>query len=653
MKKGILCVLFVLFFPLAFLLVQCQFEAAKENDGNKKIGRAAGEFEEKKYSNATLEDKFTEDRVVIVLNKSASMNLNKTYTVEDFSEIQCVRVTESTRLTKEIVRQQIQAERTKNWSNLQRRIELGMLINVEKFRRILDIHLPERSKENVLRAIKLLENREDVLYAGPDYYMEIASLPYPEPDYYSWQEDALESLSLPYAWEITVGDSYLMVGVLDTGIQSGHPALYDLVNRELSRDFTTYTDHGYVYPYGLGDTDGHGTHVSGIIATNGTGVAGTCWGLSLVSLRVFDEYGGGKFSFVRYAVDFAANNYIPILNYSGGGSNLSYDLAQAIIDYPGLLVCSSGNNNYNTDINPHYPSNFSFFLDNVISVGAITTNGSTVSKAGYPDPGWGVDKVSNYGTVTVDLFAPGTNIASTFPQGKCNNGSCDYCINGGGTYIADGYHTLSGTSMAAPYVTGVAALVKSLHPEMTGAELKIALKDSVDMEASLIGLCRTGGKINAYKAVNYVPIVGSFDITFNGTGFFDVNNNNIGEVLVGKFHLFMNGDWVITEMGKISYPMNNHGVPDSYLETPSLPPEIETYMVQSGNSSMLNRAWFNLEYPAEYDNVYYTWTEPFFITVDTDNSININHDRGSPIQTGTILATDKSKIRIPNRYSGP
>ena len=76
-----------------------------------------------------------------------------------------------------------------------------MLVDVEKFMRILDIHLPEKNNENVLEAIKLLENGEDILYAGADYYMEITSLPYHEPDYYSWQESALESISLPDAWK--------------------------------------------------------------------------------------------------------------------------------------------------------------------------------------------------------------------------------------------------------------------------------------------------------------------------------------------------------------------------------------------------------------------------------------------------------------------
>ena len=584
MKKGILCILFVLLFPLAFLFVQCQFEAAKEHDGSKKNGRAVGEFaEEKKYSNAALEDKFAGDRVVIVLNKAASMNLDKTYTEKDFPEIKCVRVTESTRLTKEIVRQQIEAKRTGNWSKLQKRIELGMLIDVEKFRRILDIHLPEKNKENVLRAIKLLENREDILYAGPDYYMQLASLPYPEPDHYSWQEEALNSMSLPDAWEITVGRTGIMVGVLDSGIQADHPALYDLVNRELSRDFTTDTDpDGYVYPYGLEDPSGHGTHVSGIIATNGTGVAGSCWGVSLVSLRVFGERGlNNNASRISYAIAYAESNLIPILNFSGymESQNIGFTgVLTSIQQYSGLFVCAAGNYGVDNDQDPTYPANYTcenYGDNNIVSVGALDNNDERADTFYFS---------SHYGAVSVDLFAPGTDIASTLPVGFCPNGGCMYChtLYGGGMYIADGYHTLSGTSMAAPYVAGVAALIKSLQSQMTGADLKTALRNSVDILPQLIGLCNTGGKINAYKAVNYTPIAGSMDITFDGTNITTVQGDPVGKILLGKFHLFMNSTCVIAPMGKLSFPIANYAISDTYLQCGPVPAGIQNHINRLG-----------------------------------------------------------------------
>jgi len=136
--------------------------------------------EEKIISTVTLEDEFADDRVVIVLNKEASMNF-KTYTPEDFPEGLFSRVDDSTALTMQLVRKQLEAEKTGDWSELELHIENAMLVDVENFRRILDLVLMEKSKENVLAAIRILEKREDVLYAGPDYFFSLAAVPSPKP----------------------------------------------------------------------------------------------------------------------------------------------------------------------------------------------------------------------------------------------------------------------------------------------------------------------------------------------------------------------------------------------------------------------------------------------------------------------------------------
>jgi hypothetical protein len=191
---------------------------------------------------------------------------------------------------------------------------------------------------------------------------------------------------------------------------------------------------------------------------------------------------------------------------------------------------------------------------------------------------------SNYGAESVDLFAPGSRIASTLPYGKCNNGSCLLCRYGE-QYIADGYHTDSGTSMAAPYVAGVAALVKSLHPEMTGKELKTALRASVD-PLYQSGLCSTNGKINAYKAVTHIPIVGSMNIHFNGSingrpQLKTVQGTTVGKIHIGKFHLFTNNTWTIAEMGgALSYPIKDFEALDIpyYVEWESVPAPITKYL---------------------------------------------------------------------------
>lgn len=170
---------------------------------------------------------------------------------------------------------------------------------------------------------------------------------------------------------------------------------------------------------------------------------------------------------IRYAIDID----IPILNLSFGwsGDDIEerYDPAlNTIIDaYPGLVVCCAGNENQNNNSLPHFPSNCS--ADNLIAVGASTQNNTK-----WAD--------SNYGSWTVDVFAPGENIATTFVNGIGSN---------------------DGTSLAAPFVSGIAALILSQHPSLSGAQLRDIIMDSADTYTALSGKCVTGGRVNAYKAV--------------------------------------------------------------------------------------------------------------------------------------------------------
>ncbi|MCL2761818.1 MAG: S8 family serine peptidase [Treponema sp.] len=622
MNKRKQSIFLLLFLPLTILMMQCQFEPAGGGAGKNTSRSGAGRsVEEKIYSYATLEDDFAEDRVVVVLTKAASMNF-RAYTPEDFSEVNCIRVVDSTRLTMEVVQEQLRAEKTGDWSKLKERIEMGMLVNVDKFKRILDLDLPVQSKENVLQAIKLLEQREDVLYAGPDYFMELYALPSPTPGYLSNQMAALNSTSLPAAWDIVNTNSYsVLVGVLDGGIQADHPGLNTQVYLSLWRDFSTGDPNG-MGPNILLDHRGHGTHVAGIIGANGTGVIGAGWGIPLISLRVFNANGRGSFSNVRYAIDYGNN--IPILNFSGGGYYNDYSLHEAIQLYPGLFVCAAGNDKTNNDTRyvypaswtvdtpqyPHHPNymNLPYLpgLPNLISVGALDNN----DNAAY---------FSNFGAASVDLFAPGTGIWSTF--------------------INSGYEPLSGTSMAAPFVTGVAALVKSLHYlHMTAPELKILLLASVDELPQLSGLCATSGKLNAYKAVTHVPIIGSIDISFNGIG------------PIGKFHLFDNGRWTITEMGFNSYPISYHPTTHpGYVQLGPVPSEISDYIIQIGISSVNGVFFVAVPTLSVTGNLYFNYMFSYGIS---NSGVQLNYAYVSYSLPGTIPSGDMRKIRTNTIYGG-
>ena len=429
--------------------------------------------EEKRYCNATLEDNFADNGVLIVLNKETSMSF-KTYTPKDFAETGCKNVAELSKEYSAYAKKQFDSKtiQMQNVSRMDVTLSNGMKSEADEYRTILYLELAESGKENVLAAIKKLEERDDILSAEPDYICSVFATPN---DPLLGNQWAINNIGLPSAWDITKGSSTVTVGVLDTGIEGTHPDLTNRINKSLCRDFTSGAMVVVTNPT---DLHGHGTHVAGIIGAqgnNGTGVAGTCWDVRMVSLRVFDAQGNGTISAQILAVDFARGQNIQILNLSGGGELYSSALEQSIKSYNGLFVCAAGNDNRDNDGSKKiYPA--SLRLPNLISVGA--TNQSN-AKAVPGDPGWLGG--SNYGAKTVDVFAPGTYILSTYKGGQ--------------------YLYASGTSMAAPYVAGVAALLLTKNV-CSPSGLKDLIMNNVDTSNALKGLCVSGGKINAQKAVN-------------------------------------------------------------------------------------------------------------------------------------------------------
>ena len=304
---------------------------------------------------------------------------------------------------------------------------------------------------------------------------------------------AVDMIGLPDAWDITTGSDTIRVGIIDSGVDASHPELQNCVNAELSQSFVSG-----VSP--LEDSLGHGTHIAGIIATQGnneSGISGVCWDVEIVSLRVSGSNNEPNVAAIINAIESANSKDIDILNISINLEGLSTttlnNLRDAISEFNGLIVCSAGNSGVaddpyaDNDTYPWYPTNFR--MDNLISVGAST----------HTDDPW---DYSCYGATTVDIFAPGSSILSCYPVQACVDGTCDSFLHN-----ANGYHLMSGTSMAAPHVAGVAALLLSIHPELTAAELKQAILDSVDIIYDANGnsvfgnLCVSGGRLNAYKAL--------------------------------------------------------------------------------------------------------------------------------------------------------
>ena len=416
------------------------------------IANATASVEETIFSTATIGDDFADNRIMVVLSEEASKR-RTAYSAVDFSEIGAVK---AENLTAEMYDYLVQKQETGSQYDKER---------VENFKHVLCIELAKSGKENVIAAIKTLQSREDIIYAGPDFVVSKSATPEdPEID----QQWAISNINLNSAWNITTGLPTIRVGVLDTGIASMHEDLCDAYDQYYSVDFTGVGTEGYDY-------DGHGTRVAGIIGASGdndTGVCGVCWNVKLVSIQVLDNEGSGFSSTVARGITYAAQNNIPIINlslaWSGNLIANHYDVAlnTIIASYPGLVVCAAGNDEANNDNVTNYPSNYT--LSNIIVVGASTQNNEKMS-------------ASNYGATSVDVFAPGENIYTTIPTSD---------------YAAD-----HGTSFAAPFVSGIAALILSLHPNLSGAQLRDIIIHSVDVSTAFTGKCVSNGKVNAYKAV--------------------------------------------------------------------------------------------------------------------------------------------------------
>jgi thermitase len=270
------------------------------------------------------------------------------------------------------------------------------------------------------------------------------------------------------AWSFSQGAGQT-VAVVDSGVDLGHDDLAGQVAAG-GRNFVQGTD-----PNDLSDTLGHGTHVAGTIAAranNGLGVVGVAPFAKVLPLRVLDSGGQGFDSWVAQAFDYAGDLGLRVVNASLGGERDSQTLAGAIAAHPNTLyVVPAGNGGAdgigdNNDARRVLPCNLPY--PNVVCVGATDEDDRRAP-------------FSNYGAASVDLFAPGVDIVSTFP--------------------ADRYVFQYGTSMATPHVSGEAALLLAAAPSLSSHELKDLILGTVDPRPGLSGLSVSGGRANAGAAL--------------------------------------------------------------------------------------------------------------------------------------------------------
>ncbi|MDP1660805.1 MAG: S8 family peptidase [Phycisphaerales bacterium] len=297
------------------------------------------------------------------------------------------------------------------------------------------------------------------------------------------------------AWDVTTGNASFVVGMCDSGIKATHEDLAanrwtntaEILGDRIDNDGNGLIDDSWGWDFWNNDNNptddnGHGTHTAGTVGAqgnNGKGVAGVCWTVKLAGLKIGSRQGSVSTSAAISALNYCVGKQIRLSNHSWSGGAFTASLNTAITNARAaghMLICAAGNGGRdgvgdNNDSVPQYPANYA--QDNIISVAAIDNDNR-------------LSTYSNYGATTVDIAAPGDNIAS------CSTGS-------GNTN--NSYVYLSGTSMATPHVTGVCALVWGLNPTWTYSQVRAKVLTTGKPVPALTGRCATGSCINANNAV--------------------------------------------------------------------------------------------------------------------------------------------------------
>lgn len=347
--------------------------------------------------------------------------------------------------------------------------------------KLVSVHNPTGNPANVLAAVRKAAAQRGVVYAEPNVLLYAAKVPN-DPSY-ATQQWHLPMISAPTAWDKQIGNSKVIVCVVDTGVRSNHPDISGNYLRGASFNVTNPGNFAGGY-----DDNGHGTHVAGLIGAvgnNGVGVSGANWKVGLISAKFLDSSGSGTAFGAAQAIDWCNSQNATVISMSAAGSDSSQTMADAIARSKALFFAAAGNSNSST---PVYPAGFTlppWSLPNVISVAATQKDDSL---AGF----------SNYGPDWVHLAAPGQSIYSTY---------------GNPYYTSIQYTSMSGTSMATPLVSGAVALAYAQRltlttkPPLTMLQMKNLLLQSVDVVPALGGKVSTGGRLNVNKLVTGVSSI--------------------------------------------------------------------------------------------------------------------------------------------------
>ena len=438
-----------------------------------------------------------------------------------------------------------------------RKVGLGA---IDKYKIVDGLALIHVSNGDPVAAMAAVSADPTVIRAGLNYIVTTQITPNDPLFGSTWgmnnTASQLNDIDAPQAWDIYTGDPNYRVAVIDTGIDFNHPDLQgniwnnpgEIANDGIDNDGNGYIDDvsGWNFVTNTNnpqDGNGHGTHVSGTIAAkgnNGIGVAGVAWNAKIVPLKFLSDTGSGTTANAIKAIDYCTANGIKLSNNSWGGGLFDSLLLQAITNAGAadhLFIAAAGNSALNIDVSLSYPASYN--LSNMVNV-ASTANSGILSS------------FSNYGVSTVQVAAPGSNIFSTWPVALTVLGQ------------PNGYNSISGTSMATPHVTGLAALLRGKMPSWTATQVRSAILGSTKPLTALAGKVGREGIISAYNALAATnveaipPTVNAVrtPATANAAGWNNANvtvaitgTDNVGGSGVRDIKYTINGGTTLTTVG--------------------------------------------------------------------------------------------------------
>ena len=331
-------------------------------------------------------------------------------------------------------------------------------------------------KLSSIKTIKKVKKPDTISVVKPTDKIEIKSSSYyynrnSVTNYRAYEYDLVRT-EASKAWPMVKQQKQVKVAVVDTGVDYNHPALKGKIDLADAYNFVANNTDAM-------DDQGHGTHVSGIIATNAKdnyglmGITGQL-DVQIMPVKVLDSDGSGDSDIIAQGITYAVDKGADIINMSFGGEGMSTEINNAIkyaVQKGVLVVAAAGNSA--TDSATFTPAS----LENVVTVSALSINDRRSSYSNYGD--------------SVELAAPGDMILSAYPNGR--------------------YAFMSGTSMATPVVVGVAAIIKAQNPTLTASQIeKILEQSAVDLGVKGKDKYYGYGKVDAYKALNNMTKVNTY-----------------------------------------------------------------------------------------------------------------------------------------------